>query len=136
MSSCHVCTDHPGPCVGAQFQESPDVEQPPRGTVRPATVLRIPGRLPLLLRHTGLAEHTRKPDKPVHRLGVLLPTFRWRTGPLTDVWISLATRNTRTRTCTRSPRLSLVFKPAPFAATSALQLIQRHRNRSQGKAPL
>lgn len=55
---CHVCADHPGPRVGAQFQKSPDVEQPPRGSLRPAAVLRTPGRFPLLLRHTGSAENT------------------------------------------------------------------------------
>jgi len=50
--------DHPGPRVAARLQEQPDVEQPPRGALRPAAVLRIPGRLPLLLRYTGSVTHT------------------------------------------------------------------------------
>ncbi len=52
------CADHPGPRVGAQLQEQPDVEQSPWGTLRPAAVLWIPGRLPLLLRHTGSVTNT------------------------------------------------------------------------------
>ena len=34
------------------------MEQPPRWAVRPAAVLRIPGRLPVLPRRTGSAQHT------------------------------------------------------------------------------
>lgn len=55
--------DHPGPRVAARLQEQPDVEQPPRGALRPAAVLRIPGRLPLLLRYTGSVIHTHTQER-------------------------------------------------------------------------
>lgn len=49
--------DHPGPGFGARVEEQPDVEQPSRWPVRDAPVLCLPGRLPLLLRHTRSVPH-------------------------------------------------------------------------------
>lgn len=63
-----MCADHPGPRAGAQLPQQPDVEQSPWGPVRSAAVLRIPGRLPLLLRHAGSVTHTNTHTNSHHQL--------------------------------------------------------------------
>lgn len=115
-----MCTDHPGPRAGAQFQESPDVEQPPRGSVCPAAVLWIPGRLPVLLRHAGSAEHTHA-HTPV-RSGAHAPSpvrFRLVSFKLGGVCCGRVS-SAHTNTCACKPRPVAGFEAGAVGAGETL----------------
>lgn len=118
-----VYADHPGPCAGAELQEQPDVEQSPWGTVCSAAVLRIPGRLPLLLRYARSVTHTRPNTKAD------VKTMTWQKSPFlwgTSLYRPALSQSLSKKTVSRALRPSaaeplvlvwmIEIQPSPWSA--------------------